>query len=304
MKNTIKLFILSCFLFFVNSYAIAQDNVQPSVMVVPLKKQGESYRDLIESNHYIRSAITLINQKFLEKGFRTTDFLMNYQLLQEKRILESGNSTSIEQQVAENTNADIIIRVDAEMHQNGLGHFVEINLQAIDRQTGQNLSSIKCSSIEYDTNSFETLAKEALEDKKQSCLDNFLNIMDQQFKSIQEKGLPVSISITYSEDSDINGESLIDEINFITLSEIMSDYFKEQALNNYAHCRSNSSTNFVCNDFRIPLKDPKTDLPYDVSNVLSKFRKHFGKTYGIYCTGSINGTSLKITICGHQKCQN
>lgn len=280
----------------------AQSNVQPSIMVVPNKKGAESYRTIIENNQYIRSAISIVNQAFLERDFRTIDFITNFQTLREDQIIENTNQKSIEQTIAENTNADIIVKVDAMMKRNSLGNYVEIILSAIDRQTSQNLSTLPCTSGEWNSTDFNILANNALQKKDNSCLDNFLEMMQGQFTDIRKNGRPIKISITYNAASDYNGDSDVGD-DFDVLSDLIQDFLLANAFNQYARCPIKNATKYECDDFRIPLKNPKNpELPYDANDILRAFRKHFGKNYGINCRGSVNGSSLNITICGSEKC--
>jgi len=302
MNRVISFTLIITFFSFLFQNVYAQNNIQPSIMVVPWKKEGESYRKIIEEKQHVRSATSIINQAFLERGFRTIDFMVHYQTMKEDRILENANQQSIEQTVAENTNADIIVRVDGNMNHNSLGGYAEIILAAIDRQTSQNLSNQTCTSGEFRSAGFELLAKNALQNKNNSCLDNFLEMMQTQFIDIRKNGRPLKVSITYHEDSDYNGDTDIGD-DFDVLSDLLKGFFLENAHNRYVRFSIMTATKFECDDFRIPLRDPENpDYPYDASNILSKFRKHFGKKYGIYCSGSLKGGSLNITICGSQKC--
>lgn len=273
-------------------------NVQPSVMVVPLKKKGESYRIIIEDNKFIRTAIGKMDEFFLSRDFRTVDFLQHYQTIKNDAIIEKPNQTSIEQRIAENTNAEIIVYIDAEYIVDGRDKFVNVTLKAIDSHTAQVMSSAEGASMHGSFDDPELYIKKAIE----SCAENFLNTMNTQFADILENGRPTKISITLHPESDYNFNSEIND-DFDELTDILSDFFKNAAFKNYARCPIKVKTKFECDDFRIPIRDPENpNLPYDINDTFRSFRKFLGKNYKIYCTGGMIGGTLRITICGSKKC--
>lgn len=293
-----------CFLVLLHTLINGQQNVQPSVMVVPFKTSDQSFQNIIESNRSLRVAIAKVDEYFLSRDFRTVDFLQHLNSINTDQVLESSNQSSLEQTVAESTNADVIVYIDADYKNYiSLGekvYVVNMTLKAIDVQSSQVLSSAEGESKEANFDDSEFLMKNAID----RIGDNFLNRLNNQFADITKNGRPVKLSITLAPDAGIDMFSEVGE-DYDLLMDVLEDYLKATAFNNYMRCPIKVETKYECDDFRIPLRDPDNpEMSYTASDYYRKLRKFLRKDYGLFTKPSIIGSNLRITICGSQNCRS
>ena len=64
---------------------IAQNVVQPKIMVIPYTKEGEDIRTVLEADENKRIVLTKIKEAFDERGVTTIDFIAKL------KAMESGN---------------------------------------------------------------------------------------------------------------------------------------------------------------------------------------------------------------------
>jgi len=285
-------------------HAWTQPNVQPSVMVVPFKTSDQTYQSIIENDRARRIAIAKVDEYFLARDFRTINFLQHLNSVNEDQILESNNQQSLEQQIAKNTNADVIVYIDAgyKNYRASDGqqvYVVNMTLSAIDVQSAQTLSAAEGESKVGSFDDPEFYMKSAID----AIGDNFLNRLNKQFGDIVKNGRPMKLSITISTSSSID---LFTEIgdDYDVLMDVLEDYFKETAFNNYMRCPIKVQTKYECDDFRIPLKDPDNpQMNYTASDYYRELRKFLRKEFQLFTKPTIIGSNLRVTICGTEKCQ-
>jgi len=293
------LFSMCCYV-----HVWSQPNVQPSVMVVPFKTSDQTYQSIIENDRARRIAIAKVDEYFLARNFRTINFLQHLNSVNEDQILESKNQQSLEQQIAENTNADVIVYIDAgyKNYRASDGqqvYVVNMTLSAIDVQSAQTLSAAEGESKVGSFDDPEFYMKSAID----AIGDNFLNSLNKQFGDIIKNGRPMKLSLTIDPASTVD---LFTEVgdDYDLLMDVLEDYFKSTAFNSYMRCPIKVQTKYECDDFRIPLKDPDSpEMNYTASDYYRQLRKFLRKEFGLFSKPTIIGSNLRVTICGKENCK-
>ncbi len=263
--------------------------VQPTIMVIPFTKEGEDIRTIIEDDPNKRISMSSVKQGFDSRGFTTIDFRARLKASNNTSIMQGEDQTSIKQQIIENSGADIYVEVDYILTESASGNMVEIILQGYDVFSGQSLSNATGRSRIFKTDKMGILAEQATE----SCIEDFLNIMNQKFSDIVANGRTVVINITLSLDSEYNMDSRVgyDEI---PLKFAIRKWLKERSYKGYYHLKGSSQTHISVDDFRIPLKNE-----YGENYQLDEFEFevfNFFEELGLAATTTINGTQLLISI--------
>ena len=260
-------------------------------MVVPFKTKNENFRTKIEGDKVFRSAIAKMDEYFLSRNFRTIDFLQHLQSVNESNVLQKQNQTSLEQTIAENTNADIVIYVDAKYY-NSDDKYVDLSLKAIDAQTAQILSSAEATSNIGSFDDPDIYIKNAIT----KCADKFLDVLNKQFLEISKNGRPVKLSITIEEnDSEIDFDFMVNDK--FSLLDVIDDYINEKSLNGYARCPIKVATKYECDDFRIPIRHPENNKRYySINDFFRAFRLYFKDAFKINSKAVVIGNSIRITV--------
>jgi hypothetical protein len=236
--------------------------VQPSIMVVPFKKQTEKFIDKIEELKAFRSAIAKVDEYFLTRNYRTLDFVANYELMQQDQAKLFDLNIPIDQQIAMNANADIMVYFDSEYKNSGSERYVNIYLKAIDASTAQVMSSAEARSNTGNFDDFSLYITSAI----MNLGDNMLNTLQLQFDDIKENGKPTRIVFDISNASITMG----DIVNGDVLSDKIYQVLENLAHNNYVRCNTNMDKRYGCDDVRMPLE--KDNKRYNINYFVRDLR--------------------------------
>jgi hypothetical protein len=235
--------------------------VQPSIITVPLKKQGENYRNLIEDpqkGFYIRTAINVVDQAFKERGFVTEDFVG---VLERVKTMNAFSQNTLEDEqtiILNNSTTDIYVTVDINVDKSSSGNEVSLFLVARDASTGAKLyTSLKGVSKRFYTDDIHHLIQKALNNIK----EDFLSQLQLSFNDIITNGRQVVLTYKIDQDSDINFNSEIGS-NGDLLSESISDWLGLNVYKNYAKPVGGSNAIQIVYDIKLPLKNQATGLNY------------------------------------------
>lgn len=292
MRNIILTFIL---LGFISNTKLSAQNeqevktVQPSIMLIPMVKEGQDMRTIIESEFNIRVGFTKINEAFNQRGFSTVDFRAKMKQILDEQGIEMVNQQSYRQMLFENNLADIIVEFDMAIMSTGSAKEVVINLNATDNKGATTLSSEICRSGQWSGVDISKLTEKAIESK----IEVFLNTMNSKFDDIVNDGLPIIAMITFSESSDLNMFSEVGNEEE-ELGRILRSWFKDNAYKNYCNIEYVLETKMKVNPVKIPLKD-SNGFNYDIF-AFSDELYDFLKTNNVKARMEPKGNALYITI--------
>jgi Family of unknown function (DUF6175) len=238
-------------------------SIQPSVMVVPFKKQSEKFIDKIEELRAYRTAIAKVDEYFLSRNYRTIDFITQYELSQQDALKLYDKNLSLEQSIAMNANADIMVYFDTEYKNNGADRYVNIYLKAIDAATAQVMSSAEAISNTGNFDDYSLYVTSAI----MNLGDNFLNTLSEQYEDIKLNGRPTRIIFDIS-NANITMES---EIGGLPLSDHLYTTLEEIALNEYVSCNVTVEKRYGCDDVRMPIE--KDGKKYNINHFVRDLRK-------------------------------
>jgi len=262
-----------------NSNLNAQEKVtqvQPTIMVIPWVKEGQDIRTILEEDFNKRIAITKVKEAFDDRGFTTYDFTQKLKQALNEMALKSDEKTDLKAEIIRLSGADIIIETEVFVQMSSGGNSVKLILEGKDSYTAQSLSNKIGESGKFYTDDIAKLSKKAVE----SCIEDFLNTMNDKFTSIIENGRSIRINIGFEENSEHTMDSEIGDKGDL-LSDLLEEWMEEEAYNNNFHIQGVSSSTMVIDDFRIPLKDPKTGRNYRATKVSSSLRKYIKDKLGL-----------------------
>ena len=250
--------------------------IQPTVIVVPLKVAGEKYRSKIEdpvNGFNVRTAINVVDNAFKAKQYVTYDFVGVMEGEAMKTQMSNGAQVDELDLLVKTSGADIYVTVDINVVKSSSGNEVTLFLVARDAFTGAKLSTSKPGmSGKFYTEDIFKLTIRALDEIK----EDFLNELQNTFTKIIAEGRSISIDFVLSPTSKINfGQEV--GTNGDLLSEALSDWLTENAYKGYAQPGADLPQLVSYKDVRIPLRNPKNKANYQIKDFTRELRNFFKK---------------------------
>lgn len=264
--------------------------VQPKIMVIPYTKEGEDLRTVLEEDPNKRISITKIKEGFDSRGFTTVDFIAKLKAAKDNNIFTSDNQTDIKSQIIQMSGADVYVQAEVIIDKGASGNSVKLILTAYEASTGNSLSNKVGESGRFYTEDFNKLASKAVE----SCVEDFLNVMQTKFTEIVNNGKSVIVDISFDAGSQFNMASEIGS-DGLPLSDQIEMWMEKNAFKNNYHIQGTTNLKMILDDVKIPLKDQLTGNNYTPNKFALEMFKFF-KGLGLQPAKDIKSSTIYITI--------
>jgi len=264
--------------------------VQPKIMVIPFTKEGEDIRTILEQDETRRVALTKVKEGFDTRGFTTVDFTAKLKAAKDNNIFTSESQTDIKAQIIQMSGADIYVQAEVLMETSTTGNSVKLILTGYEASTGNSLSNKVGESGKFYTDDFNKLASKATD----SCIDDFLNVMQAKFTDIVNNGKSVIVDISFLEGSSFSMSSEIGP-DALPLSDQIEMWMETNAYKNNYHIQGTTDLRMIFDDVKIPVKDQATGNNYNPNKFALELFKFF-KSLGLQPVKDIKGSTILITI--------
>jgi hypothetical protein len=261
-------------------------------MVIPYTKEGEDIRTVLENDANKRIVLTKIKEGFDSRGCTTVDFTAKLKAAESGMVFNSGDKTDIKTQIIEMSGADIYVEAEITCIQNHVAgqnkpeSDVKMIITAYESATGNSLSNKIGESGKFYTDDIGKLAMKAIN----SCIDDFLNVMQAKFTDIRENGKAVNLHIGLDEMSQYNMESEVGSQG-LQLSDEIELWISEKAYNNNYHLQGVTKSLMLFDDVKLPLIDAETGNNYTVNKFGLELLKFF-RGLNISVSRSLKGNTL------------
>jgi hypothetical protein len=269
------------------------NQIQPTIIVIPYKTEGQKYRSLIEDQErgfQRRIAISRVKEAFDSRGFTTYDFIAELAKSETAGAFTAEAQLDEKDIIVRNSGADMFVTVDINVDRGGSGTEVKIILQGYETATGRSLSNKDASSGKFYTDDISKLAGRAIDVMK----EDFLNVLQTKFTDIVNNGRSLYMEFVLSPTATINFDSEIGTDGDL-LSEAIVTWMGKNTYKNYAKRGGSTKSRMVYDDVKIPLKDQATGLNYDISEFGKLIRKYL-KTLGITASIEYPRGQIIVTI--------
>ncbi|MEO5905128.1 MAG: DUF6175 family protein [Saprospiraceae bacterium] len=264
--------------------------VQPKIMVIPYTKEGEDLRIVLENDENKRIAIAKIKEAFDNRGFTTVDFVAKLKAAKDNNVFTSENQTDIKSLIIQMSGADVYVQSEVIAEKGQTGSSVKLILNAYEASTGNSLSNKVGESGRFYTDDFNKLASKAVE----SCVEDFLNIMQTKFTDIVNNGKSVIIDISFDSGSQYKMSSEIGS-DGLPLSDQIEMWMEKNAFKNNYHIQGTTDLKMIFDDVRIPLKDQATGNNYNPNKFALELFMFF-KGLGLQAVKDVKSSTIYITI--------
>lgn len=260
-------------LFTVFYTVISAQNTQPSMMVLPYTKSGESALGLYEDQKEYRAIIAGIEQAIIDRGGELIDLERTIQNAREQMTREGTKFKDIQDAINQNASAEITVEAEIDYHNTGKYIQFGIRLKAVETSTGTVVYPGKYFSspnFPYNTN-FQTVATNLLTfDKGDGVyIEIFLNGMNRGFTKMIKEGKPVTAIILTDDRSNF---FLSDEANddFELITDKIDEWVTDNAKNGVARVES-ATDNRLEMTIKIPVRTDD-DRPYSTKKFAKDLR--------------------------------
>lgn len=275
---------VTLFLFVFSTLAsIAQTTVktiQPVIMVLPWVKEGQDMRSTIEDDPNMRTAITVVQDAFLKRGYQTVDFITKFRAEASAAQMTRDAQNSLKEKIIANSGADITVSIDPQVLPGAGCQSVRINLTANDVYSGSNMAAKNPESMCFNVDVGKLMEKalEAPRDQTKG-IESFLNQLNESFGRIVEDGREVNLRIEIKNESSRKFTEDIDD-DFNTLNSVIEAWGLKIAYKGYARAIK-TDTHFEFSPIKVPLRDPTTNANFNIQENLIKPLRRELKALGI-----------------------
>lgn len=271
--------------------------VRPSIVVIPYmadpKADFSMMAEYMADQPEVRSAINAVVSKFVANGYVTKDLVVLLQNSETSSLLASGSQSDVATEIVRQLPGDIIVTVDAQIKIDGDYRQCNLALNAVERQTGDQLATQNFTSGRYRLNDNPRLVAHAV-DLMQS---DFFSQLDRAFTRRIEEGLSMVIEFQLGQSvSDWNFDSPIPSSGD-DFKVWLSDWLRSNSQDG-AYERSVATDKFIRASVKVPLWDKDANRPFGPDEFASKLRLAVSKAldgeYGVKATEM--GQRLIISI--------
>ncbi len=246
----------------------------PSIMVVPFRQDGQSYRQILDSKPEIRLAISKVQTAFSQAGYTTIDFIAKLEAAERHSDFTSDNADSFAAQLIRNSGSDIYVSVDCSVIKTYNNIHVGLAMKAYYSANG-NITASATSS--YDGNS--TIDR--------CYIGTIHKAMPELLRQIKWPPTKIDSKLTIG----VGAESMIDldhvfEQTGTTIAEEIRSWVKKNA--RAFHQQGLSSTEIIFDSITMPKDCDSTDFAMKLAQYLRR--------KGISAKYTIDGLSIYITI--------
>lgn len=272
---------------------IAQNVVQPKIMVIPYTKEGEDIRTVLEADENKRIVLTKIKEAFDERGVTTIDFIAKLKAMESGNVFNLDNKQDAKSLIIDMSGADIYVEAEIICQQGYVSGKeegrVKVVVTAYETATGASLANKVGESGTFYTSDIGKLGMKAIS----SCADDFLRVMQTKFSDIAENGRSLMLQIGFEENSQYTMESEVGNQGFQLQDEIEL-WVEDHSFNGNYHLQGVSPMKMVFDDIKLPLTD-ETGKNYSTSKFGMEILRFF-RSLNIQVSRSNRGNTLYITI--------
>ena len=263
---------------------------KPTIIVVPYKKDGESYKAILENDFDKRIAVSEVKKEFENLGIKTIDLqgrldATNRGMQYDDNI---GTAESNDKQMLLSSGADVYVIVDLKKDVTAEGSRVALIMEARETASGTMWASENGWTKRYPTNATDQLCAFAVKDN----LPPFLAQIEKNYANPINAVLRVAVdgtsAVTLFDECD-NGERIIDAIQ---------DWLDRNAHQGDYHLQGEMAESAIFDYVIIPRQD-KNGYKMTTSKFARELRKHL-ISLGVQLDGAtgvrIEGNTIMLTI--------
>lgn len=272
--------------------AVKKTQPKPTIIVVPYKKDGESYKQILENDFDRRTAVEEVKKGFNDKDIRTIDLMSHIEQAIRRGSYEenAGAAESNDKALLTQSNADVCVIVDLNKVTSSAGNKVELRLHAHDVASNADWGSQTGGSKNYYRSAtMAQLCRYAVND----VIDPFLK----QIIKYYSEPTRVSLHVSLAGDSGNMLTSLQDPVcsgGEDSVADFIMYWLDKNAHDGDYHMQGVVDEEVIFDYVLIPKTDSK-GRKMNPNKFLSMLKKAL-KDEGITCTTRLDGGTMILTV--------
>lgn len=264
--------------------------VLPTIMVVPYKREGETYSSVLAQDFGRRLAVGKVQEGFESRNVTTVD--VDAKLAAAKRSLEFGanDANTNDKLLISNSGADVYVVVDLNKDETSEGARVALIMKAYETASGSVLASKDAVTRRYPNASTDQLCSYAIQDNIQPFLDDICKNFSKQVSN----GKRVTLNFAVDAASAMTMNDRVGSDN-LPLSNLIHQWVRKNSHNGKYHLQGMVDTSVIFDYVIIPPRDEE-GYGMDAAQYGFKIEAWLNDTVGVPCTTRFDGTTIYITI--------
>lgn len=262
----------------------------PSIMVVPYKKEGVTYKEVLANDFDRRMAVGKVQDGFNRKGVTTVDFEAKLNASMRSMEFQANDADSNDKQLLQNSGADVYVIVDLQKEIAAQGNRVALSMKAYETASGNVLASRQGWTNRFKTSALDRLCVLAVND----LLDGFLKDISMNFARKVTKGNSIVLKVSVGGGSLMSMSSQVGPNNY-TLSTVIRQWVRKNALGGRYHLQGIVDEAMIFDNVQIPAKDAD-GLPLDAAQFGENLMFYLNEEVTVQCSNKIDGNTIYITI--------
>lgn len=263
----------------------------PSIMVVPYKKEDESYQSILQNDFDRRMAVSKVQDGFNQLGVTTVDFEGRLNAMWRSMDFNANTADSDEKSLLMNSDADVYVIVDIQKDISSTeGSRVSLNMKAYETASGNILASRQEWTNRFRTTELDRLCVYAVEGQ----LKGFLDDIALNFARTIGDGTSVVLHIAKGPQSKLDLNSQVGPQKYI-LSSLIRRWVRANAQDGRFHLRGLVPEAMIFDDIKIPSKDAD-GLPMNAAQFGDNLLFYLNSEVGVPCEMKLDGKTIYITL--------
>ena len=264
--------------------------VLPTIMVVPYKKDGETYASLLASDFDRRIAVSKVQDGFESQNITTVDVQARLDAVKRNAQYGENDANSNDKQLLMNSGADVYVIVDIHKDVNAQGSRVSLIMKAYLTHDGSVLASKDAITARFQTNATDALCSFAVKDN----VPAFLEDIKKNFNKFITNGKKVSLQFAIDGSSSMSMSDRVGEKNY-PLSNLITQWVRKNSHKGKFHLRGSVGEAIIYDYVMIPPK-AQDGLMMDAFQFCSLIEAWLNDEVGVPCASRIDGDTIYITI--------
>ncbi len=267
-----------------------QPLLKPTIMVVPYKRDGESYASILQNDFDRRVAVGKVQDGFNQRDITTIDLQAKLDAVRRRSAYEenSGAADSNDKQLLLTSGANVYVTVDVNKDINPtLGSRVSLIMKAYETSTGRVLASKDATPVNrFNTTATDALCAYAVKDNLSAFLDDICHALEQTAGVVIQFAIDGSSSTTFNDRFGPNNYALRD---------ILRQWVRKNAFKAQFHLQGITDEAMIFDNVKIPPLDAD-GLPMDAAQFTFMLESYLKEEQQVDCTTRVDGDNILVTI--------
>ena len=261
----------------------------PTILIVPYKKDGESYSSIIQNDNNRRIAVSTLQQGFEEQGIKTVDLQAKLNAVKRRADYDANNASSNDRLLLQTSGADIYIEADMQEDIQNAGTRVTLTLKAYQTANGDVLASKV-----YTTNRrYKDIATDVI--CHYTVNDNIPDFIDQLSQNLSpENGSNVTLNFAIASNSPLTMNDPVGRKGY-SLQNVIRQWVRKNAYEGKYHLEGMVDESMIFDYVTIPPLD-EDGLKMDAGQFAFLLEQYLKEEESISCTVRLDGNTIYITF--------